>query len=104
MGQLSGARCGPGVRACSRFPFCAILTESGFAGVRHLDPFRMRRGLGLVVVVPVPPFVGRGLRVAGWRVLPDLLAAERRDIEITPDGAHRLVAAIVDEVGAEHPL
>src|SRR5215218_5298329 len=40
--------------------------------------------------------------VALRRVLPLLLAPERRHVEIGPGGAHRLVAAAVDEVGAEH--
>src|ERR687895_2366481 len=54
-----------------------------------------------VLVVVVPPLVRRGLRVALGRVLPLLLPAERRDVEVCPGGAHRLVAALVDEVGAE---
>src|ERR687895_1091168 len=54
-----------------------------------------------VLVVVVPPLVRRGLRVALGRVLPLLLAAERRHVEVCPRGAHRLVAALVDEVGAE---
>src|SRR5581483_10874706 len=70
--------------------------------VGYLDPFRVGRGFGGVIVVPVPPFVGRGLRRAFGRILPVLLAAERGEIEIAPRGPHRLVAAIVDEVGAEY--
>src|SRR5581483_11637259 len=72
--------------------------KSRFAGVGYLDPFRVGRGFGGVIVVPVPPFVGRGLRRAFGRILPSLLAAERGEIEVTPRGPHRLVAAIVDEV------
>src|SRR5262249_1954390 len=59
-------------------------------------------GLGVVVVVPVPPPVRRGLGVTLWRVFPNLLTAERRDVEVAPGGPHRLVAALVDEVCAEH--
>src|SRR5262245_4571749 len=36
----------------------------------YIDPLRVRRGLGLVVVMPVPPLVRRRLRVACRRVLP----------------------------------
>src|SRR5438270_13840132 len=46
---------------------------SGFTaprGVHRLAPSPVRRGLGRVLVVPVPPLVGRGLRVAFRRVLP----------------------------------
>src|SRR3569832_2138381 len=38
------------------------------------------------------------------RVLPDLLAAERRHVEVAPDRAHRLVAAAVDQVSPEDAL
>src|SRR5690348_8422905 len=67
-----------------------------------IGTLRVRRGFGDVVVVPVPPLVRRALRVTRWRVLPRLLAAERRGIEVAPDASHRLVAAVVDEVGAKH--
>src|SRR5260370_28336690 len=86
------------------FRLCVALSEGGFSSVGHLDPLRIRRGLGVVVVVPVPPLVCRGLGVTLWRVLPGLLTAERRHIEVAPGGSHRLVAAAVDEVCAEHPL
>src|SRR5262249_6411866 len=66
------------------------------------EPFRVRRWLGIVVVVPVPPLVRRGLRVTLWRILPSLLTTERRDIQVAPDGSHRLVAAVIDEVRAKH--
>src|SRR5258708_37955492 len=52
--------------------------------------------------MPVPPLVRRGLGVTLWRVLPSLLTAERREVEVAPGGSHRLVAAAVDEVCAEH--
>ena len=37
-------------------------------------------------------------------VLPSLLTAERRDVEVAPGGPHRLVAAAVNEVCAEQPV
>src|SRR5712671_7088526 len=85
----------------ARFRLCVVLSEGGFSNVGHLDPLRVRRGLGVVVVVPVPPLVRRGLGVTLWRVLPGLLTTECRHIEVAPGGPHRLVAAAVDEVGAE---
>src|SRR5690349_15051037 len=57
-----------------------------------------------VRVVVVPPHVRRGLRIALRRVLPLLLAAERREIEVAPGASHRLVAPEVDEVGPVDPL
>src|ERR671922_2426010 len=60
----------------------------------------LSRGVPVRVVV-VPPLVRRGLGVALRRVLPLLLAAERRYVEVGPGGSHGLVAAGVDEVGAE---
>src|ERR1700757_1372080 len=93
-------RSGAVTRSC--LLLCVALSEGGFSSVGHLDPLHVRRGLGVVVVVPVPPLVRRSLGVALRRVLPDLLSAERRDIQIAPGGPHRLVAAVVDEVGAEH--
>src|SRR5918994_1289324 len=56
-----------------------------------------------VLVVQVPPLVRRRLRVALGRVLPLLLAPERGQVEVAPGAPHRLVAAAVDEVGAEDP-
>src|SRR5215211_2142932 len=53
-----------------------------------------------VGVVVVPPPVGRRLRVVLGRVLPVLLAAERGHVQVAPSGAHGLVAAAVDEIGA----
>src|SRR5262245_24440736 len=58
----------------------------------------------LWLVVPDPPVVRPGLGIALRRVLPLLLAPERGDIEVGPGAAHRLVAAAVDEVGAEHAV
>src|SRR6266702_2775747 len=72
--------------------------------VRHLDPLRVGRGARDVTVVPVPPLVRSALGVALRRVFPRLLTSERRHVEIAPGGAHRLVAAAVDEVSAEHAL
>src|SRR5260370_32161996 len=55
-----------------------------------------------VFVVPVPPRVRFGLGVACGRVLPVLLASKRGHVEVAPDGTHCFVAAVVDEVSAEH--
>src|SRR5215472_8166104 len=79
--------------------------SGGFFGVGYdVNPLRVSRGLGVVVVVPVPPLVRLGLGIALWRVLPSFLAAERCDIEVAPDAAHGLVGSVVDEVGAKHLL
>lgn len=64
----------------------------------------MRRSLGIVVVVPVPPFVRRALGIAFWRVLPSFLASKRRNVEIAPDGPHRFIATPIPKVGAKNPL
>src|SRR5271163_3622745 len=88
----------------ARLRFRVALSEGGFASVGHLDPLLVRRGLGFVVVVPVPPLVRLALGVTLWRVLPSLLPAERREVEVAPGGPHRLVAAVVGEVCAEHPV
>src|SRR5260370_23112728 len=61
-------------RSC--FRLCVALSEGGFSSVGHLDPLRVGRGLGVVVVVPVPPLVRRSLGVTLRRVLPTLLPAE----------------------------
>src|SRR5438132_12753069 len=55
-------------------------------------------------VVPDPPLVRRGLWITLRRVLPLLLAPERRDIEVVPGIPHLLVAAVVDEAGAEQAV
>src|SRR6476646_9749909 len=81
-----------------------LFPEGGLSGVRHFDPFGVRRGAGNVTVVPVPPLVRPALGVALRRVLPLLLTPERRHVEVAPNRAHRLVAAAVDEVSAEHAL
>src|SRR5215207_5457336 len=57
-----------------------------------------------VLVVQVPPLVRRRLRIALGRVLPLVLAPERGQVEVAPSAAHRLVAAVVDEVGAKDLL
>src|ERR1035438_3044449 len=88
-------------RSCFRL----CIAPSGGGSLRvgyYIDPLRVRRGGGVVAVVPVPPLVRRGLGVTFWRVLPSLLTAERRHIEVAPDGPHGLVAAAVNEVCAEH--
>src|SRR5437660_1773793 len=53
---------------------------------------------GLVLVVPSPPLVGRGLRVPGRRILPVLFAAQRRQVEECPGGAKGLDPATGREV------
>src|SRR5262245_50991075 len=67
-------------------------------------PIPRRRASGqrssLVFVVPPPPLVRLGLRIALRRVLPIFLAAERGDVEVAPGAAHGLVSAAVDEVRA----
>src|SRR3981189_2411136 len=78
--------------------------KGGLSGVRHLDPLRVGRGVGNVTLVPVPPLVRSALGVALRRVLPRLLTPECRHVEVAPGSAHRLVAAAVYEVGAEHAL
>src|SRR5271157_1089199 len=79
-----------------------VLSERGFFCAGYLDPRLIWRRLGIVVVVPVPPLVRLGLWITLGRVLPRLLTAKRRDIEIAPDGSHSLVAPLVDEIRAEH--
>src|SRR3954452_9624399 len=71
---------------------------------QDIDPLWVRSGLSVVIVVPVPPFVRRGLRITLWRILPSLLTAERSDVEVAPDCSHRLVAAVINEVCVEHPV
>src|SRR5690242_7763374 len=78
--------------------------EGGLAGVGYFDPLRIGWGAGDVTVVPVPPLVGSALGVTLRRVLPGLLAAEWRDVEVAPSRSHRLITAAVDKVCAEHAL
>src|SRR5262245_38082855 len=78
----------PGCRANS-----ARLRLAGFIG---FPPARL--------VVPDPPLVWFGLGVAVGRIFPLLLAPECGDVEVSPGAAHRLVAAIVDEVSTEYTL
>src|SRR5215475_7040752 len=89
----------------ARFRLFVAPSQGGSLRVGYdVDPLRVRLGLRVVVVVPVPPLVRRGLGVTLWRVLPSLLTTERRDVEIAPGAPHRLVATAVDEVRAEYPL
>src|SRR5260370_613444 len=102
-GPAAARRWRSGRPSLRRFRLC--LAPSGGGSFRvgyYIDPLRVRRGLGVVAVVPVPPLVRRALGVTFWRVLPSLLTAECRHIEVAPGGPHRLVAAAVDEVCAEH--
>src|SRR5262245_26740393 len=90
--------CSP--RSCFRL----FVAPSGGGCLRvgyYIDPLRIRRGLGVVVVVPVPPLVRRGFGITLGRVLPSLLAAKRRDVQLAPGGPHRLVAPADDKVCAE---
>src|ERR1700751_480584 len=80
------------------------LAKRGLSSVRHLHPLGVRRGIGDVTFVPVPPLVRPALRIPLRRILPRLLAPKRRHVEVAPDGAHRLVAAAVDEIAAEHAI
>src|ERR1700719_1303818 len=82
----------------------ALFPKGGHSGVRDRDPLRIGRGVGDVTVVPVPPLVRPALGIALRRILPLLLTPERRDVEVAPNGAHRLIAAAADEIGAEHAL
>src|SRR5262245_46583522 len=89
-----------GLPSC--FRRCVAVPEGGFSSVGHLHPLRVRRGPSIVVVVPIPPLVRRGLRVTRWRIFPFLLAPERRHVEVTPGAPHRLITAAIDKIGAEH--
>ncbi len=57
-----------------------------------------------VAVVPVPPFVRTALRIAFRRIFPNLLSPKCGHVEIAPQRAHPLIAAGIDEVGAENPV
>src|SRR5271168_1483362 len=73
----------------ARFLLCGPPSGGGFLRVSdYIDPLRVGRGLCVVVVVPVPPLVWRGLGVTLRRVLPSLLTAERGDVEVAPCRPH----------------
>src|SRR5215469_581257 len=94
---------GSGRPSSARFRLFLASTDSGSLRIgQDIDPLQVRSGLGIVVVVPVPPLVRRSLWVTLWRVLPSLLAPKRCDVEVAPGGSHRLIAATVDEICAEH--
>src|SRR5207247_2626627 len=63
-------------------------------------PRRVRDELAVVFVVAAPPLVRLRLRVPRGRVLPDLLAAERGQVEEGPHAAESLDAARRCEVRA----
>ena len=90
------------LRLSSLSPLPRAFGGGSFRVGDDIHPLRMRRRFGSVVVVPVPPLVRRGLRITLRRVLPSFLTAERREVEVAPGASHRLVAAAVDEVCAEH--
>src|SRR5271163_3300633 len=83
---------------------CLALSKGGLSGVGDFDPPGGGGRLRLVVVMPVPPLVWRRLRVTLGGILPDLLSAERGQVEVAPDRPHRLVGAVVDEIGAKHAV
>src|SRR5579864_2650468 len=92
-----------GRASLARFRLLLTPSDGGCLRVgQDIDPLRVRHGLGIVVVVPVPPLVRRSLRVTLRRVLPSLLTAERCDVEVAPSGSHRLIATAVYEICAEH--
>src|SRR6185437_5109653 len=82
----------------------ALLPERLLACSRYLNPLLVRRCIRDVAVVPVPPLVRRRLRIAFGRILPELLPAERCDVEVVPGAAELLVTAVVEEVGAEYAV
>src|SRR5271166_1638185 len=91
--------------ALTGLPFCFAPSLRSTRRVgEYIYPHRMRRGLGLVVIVPVPPLIRRFLGVTLRRILPLLLTSQRSHVEIAPDRPHRLVGAIVDEVSPEHSV
>src|ERR1700753_1885443 len=100
----SSARVTPSTPAASYLHAGITFSKGGLPGVRHLHPFGVGRSIGDVTLVPVPPFVGPALGIAFRRVLPHLLTPECGHIEVAPDGAHRFIAATVNEVGSEHAL
>src|SRR5215813_5928052 len=99
--QCRSSEC-PLARPRSCFHFCRALSSCLFRVGYYVDPLLVRRGLRVVVVVPVPPLVRRRLRVALRRVLPLFLTPERGHIKVAPNGPHRLVATAVDEISAEY--
>src|SRR5436305_8325303 len=80
--------------ACRRRGRAGSRAAGAALGGRRVGEGGLEVGGVVVFVVAVPPDVGLGLRVALRRVLPDLLAAERGDVEVGPGGPERLVAAI----------
>src|SRR5690349_18708596 len=81
-----------------------VLAERGLARIGNLYPLRVGLGARLVAVVPVPPLVRRRLRITLRRIFPNLLSAERCDVEVAPGGSERLIAADIDEIGAKDLL
>src|SRR6185312_6075621 len=82
----------------------ALLPERLLSRGRYLDPLLVRCRIRDVAVVPVPPLVGRRLGIALGRILPELLPAEGGDVEVVPGAAQLLVAAVIEEVGAEYAV
>lgn len=49
------------------------LSGGGFSNIGHLDPLRVRRGIGIVAVVPVPPLIRRFVLVHASLLFPFVL-------------------------------
>src|SRR3954454_25250431 len=89
---------------------CSVRQESEMGGLPSVPAAGCAGDLGeptlrrllLVLVVPVPPHVRRGLGIALGPVLPLLLTTERGDGQVAPGRGERLVAAVGDEVGTDH--
>src|SRR3546814_14436974 len=79
-----------------------LVPECRLSGVRHLDPLLVGRCVCDIAVVPVPPLVGRSLRIALERVLPDLLPAQRRVVVVVPGPPHMLFPPDVAALGTHH--
>src|SRR2546430_4149491 len=91
----------PPSNSLGRRRVAALRVGAGGAELHQVGSIFIRRAW---FVVLDPPLVGRSLRVVLRRVLPLLLAPERSDVEVVPGIPHLLVAAVVDEVGAEYAV
>src|SRR5260370_8157168 len=88
-GPAAARRWRSGRPSLARFRLCVAPSGGGsFRVGYYIDPLRVRRGLGVVVVVPVPPFVRRGLGVTLSRVLPSPPTPHPPRAPITPATAH----------------
>src|ERR1700747_922022 len=72
------AECPPPARRRGEVACATILEiQCHLCVIQDFDPPRVDRGVRGVFVMPVPPLVGRSLRIALRRILPLLLASER---------------------------